>query len=216
LWPQAWWSSCKASAALHGSTGSRARSSGNASWRKRSWRLASLKSISDVTHIDLTEIGGCVYTVRRRLWPFRHRRLRRVVRYRLNEYPQGWGIQWSDRKGVVGQAMRDISPRHFDWREVAAAWNRPGNLPWEAYTSLSEAERMGFSYDEYRKVARKYSEGLAVPIVSNGQGRVLGVFAVDLPYTPGYELEPCRLDSPMVIRIATACAGMLRDMLEAD
>lgn len=140
--------------------------------------LASLKSISDVTHIDLTEIGGCVYTVRRRLWPFRPRRLRRVARYRLNEHPQGSGIQWSDRRGVVGQAMRDVAPRHFDWREVAAAWNRPENVPWEAHASLPEAARRGFSYDEFRKVARKYSEGLAVPIVSDGQGRFRGGLAV--------------------------------------
>ncbi len=176
--------------------------------------LASLKSIAQVTHLDLTRLGGSVYTVRPHHVLWRTRQLRRVLRYRLDEYPQGSGVKWSEGKGVVGWAVRDRSPRHFDWRHIAAVWNGPGLDAAAAYAALSEEERMGFSFDEFRKLARKYAEGVAVPIISDNSERILGVFAVDLPFVPGPENSLCRLDAPQVIQIAVACAGLLRDVLE--
>lgn len=181
--------------------------------------LASLKSVSDVTHVDLTTIGGCVYAVRRHAWPFRHRRLRRLVRYRLSEYPQGSGIKWTDRKGVVGQSLRDVAPRHFNWRQIAADWNDPRNVPRTAYDALPQAERMGFPFEEFRKVARKYSEGLAVPIVSDGSAcetpvlrawrqviPATGTTVFRCPIHGGGRLRPGR---PRTSSLRT-CAGCIR------
>ncbi|WP_434612779.1 hypothetical protein [Arthrobacter sp. A5] len=176
--------------------------------------LASLKSIGQITLLDLTALGGSLFVLPRHRWLWKRRHLTRRIRYRLNEYPQGSGIFWTEGKGAVGQAVRDLAPRHFDWRQVAATWNEPGIVPAEAYDALSKADRMGFSYDEFRKIAPKYAEGLAVPILSEDSERILGVFAVDVPYAPELKDQPCRLDSPQVIQIATACAGVLRDILD--
>ncbi len=101
--------------------------------------LASLKSVSHVTHVDLTTIGGCVYAVRGHAWPFRRRRL---GRYRLNEYPQGSGIMWTDRKGVVGQSLRDVAPRHFIWRRPVpdhGPWTNDGAPAREPRTRMSRS-----------------------------------------------------------------------------
>ncbi len=176
--------------------------------------LASLKSIGEITGLDLTTLGGSVFVLRHRRLIGTRRRLKRLIRYRLNEYPQGSGISWTRGKGAVGLSLKYRTPQHFDWRQLASDWNEPLNSPPDAYAALSPMQRMGFSYDEFCRLAPKYAEGLAVPILSEDSQHVLGVFAVDVPYAPENREQPCRLISPEVGQIATSCAGVLRDVLE--
>lgn len=180
--------------------------------------LACLKSIGEDSHIDPFTIGGSVYVFRRRRWWFsKKRRLKRIVRYRLNDYPQESVIAWTDKKGVVGKAATAALRSYVDWISIATDWNSGKALTVDQFSSLTKEERHGFSYDEYRQVASKYMEALAVPIVGSKQNpAVLGVLGIDLPYDEDRVGKPPALNGRRVTQFAYVCAATIQPFIDGD
>ncbi|NHW49195.1 hypothetical protein HAV21_20245 [Paenarthrobacter sp. MSM-2-10-13] len=164
--------------------------------------------------LDTFSLGASVYVYRRRGWFSSNRPMKRIRRYRLTEYPQESIISWSDSKGVVGKAARSGLPQHADWTKVSPRWNTTETSAVEAYNHLSQDDRWGFTFDEFRQVASKYVEALAVPILNQNGGKVLGVLSIDVPFQGGGQEYSCSLDSDAAKRIATVCAMGLREVID--
>lgn len=176
--------------------------------------LACLRALGEEsTSIDTFTLGASVYVYRRRGWFSGARPLKRIRRYRLAEYPQESLIKWSDRKGVIGKAATEGMFQHADWTKLSPLWNIDREAAEERYQHLSDAERWGFSRDEFRQVASKYVEAIAVPILNQDGSKVLGVLGIDVPYRDEREYSPV-LTSAAVKRVATACAIGLREVLD--
>lgn len=161
-------------------------------------------------------LGASVYVYQRNWWRLDKKRLRRVRRYRLTDDPQESLISWSDAKGVVGKAAREGLPQHADWTALAPVWNANGGASVESYAALPEADRWGFSFEEFRQVASKYVEALAVPIMNRQGTKVLGVLGLDVPYRADSRKNSCILNTDDARRVASTCAIGLREVLDGE
>jgi hypothetical protein len=176
--------------------------------------LACLRALGEESAaVDTFSLGASVYVYRRRKWFGMARPMKRIRRYRLAEYPQESLIKWSDGKGVIGKAAREGMPQHADWTKISSLWNTDKAAAEKAYHLLPEADRWGFSLGDFRQVASKYVEAIAVPILNQDGSKVLGVLGIDVPYRDEKEHSPV-LASAGAKRIATACAIGLREVLD--
>jgi hypothetical protein len=175
--------------------------------------LASLKSVCQVTGLDLTVVGGSVFVVRRRF--LRAPRLHRVERYRLSDYPQASKVDWVQGKGAIGLAWRDMTPHHVSWIGVVEG-SGDGPVTEAQFGALDPDLRYGFTFEEFRTVYDKYAEVLAVPIVSEDGSRCLGVYAIDVPRDPEGRQRGDELDNETCRVLATECAVVVRNVLTGD
>lgn len=140
--------------------------------------LPLLRSIARGNHLDITMLGASVFVVRRR-WIF-WSRLKRVERYRMSDLPQVSKVAWNRSKGAIGRAWRDPGIQHVDWRPIQARWGDGKVKTEQDWESVPEADRSGFSLEEFRIVVDKYAEILAIPMLTDS-GKCVGVLALDVP-----------------------------------
>lgn len=138
-----------------------------------------LVELEEATGVSTRQLGVSAYRLRRRVLPFRRRRLERLVRLQLVIRVTS-GIAWRTGVGVIGQCVE----RGEDVIENLAALD-------EQLAGVDEAEwktlpadlTFGLSFYEYAKVRGKYEVVLATPIITETPlgSRVIGCIAVDAP-----------------------------------
>jgi hypothetical protein len=119
---------------------------------------------------------------------------------------------WTSGKGAIGRAWQERRPVHCPWRPIAdALGNKP--ISEAEFSALTAEQTWGFTRDEFIGIVDKYAEVLAVPILSELGGSVLGVLSLDVPKRLG--LTDLILDSDDAEAVATAAVALIRDDLKA-
>lgn len=111
-------------------------------------------------------------------WRWRRHVLVRVMRFRLDDSPQPTAVFWEKDKGAVGKCWATSREAHCDWHEQAANHSASA-LSLADFKAIPEKLRDGFTHQEFVAIAQKYSEILAVPVLSDA-GVVVGVISVDI------------------------------------
>ena len=176
--------------------------------------LASLKAISVETGVDVWYLGGSVFLAKKRGLR-RESYLHRVVRYRLSDSPQPSSVNWTDKKGTIGEAWHHKNEVHNNWTKIA---ERHGgtDLSQVAFDKLPERTRSGFSVDEFRGISSKYAEILAVPIWNAEKTRCVGILSIDIPMTVEHSKLGTCLASKGSKEIVATCAAVLSELLDRN
>lgn len=148
---------------------------------------STLKTISDVTGLDVWSLGGSVFRPKKVgfLW-WRSLELDRVARVRLSDSPQATSVKWVPTKGVVGQVWQERRGKYISWKAVAERYPAEELTP-EAFATIREQTRSGFTFAEFRGIVEKYAEILGVPIWDSQQREVIGVLSIDVAMTDKHE-----------------------------
>jgi hypothetical protein len=146
--------------------------------------IGALNAVATARGIPLQCLGISVFAVRSRLGvkgyviPWEKRRLKRVFRFRLSDWPPRSAVNWSEGKGTIGECWGTGVKAFHDRREVAARFG--GRPPTESeFGVMSAAERSGFTRAEFVQTINKYGEILAVPIAKDHSGQIVGVLSID-------------------------------------
>lgn len=177
--------------------------------RARKAVLACLSTIATSEGLDVTEIGGSVFLVRRRHWWVRVPELRRVIRYRLRDAPQQSDVVWSSGKGVIGRAWLERRAIHENLRTVSERYGGASISP-EQFARVGPGARGAFTLAEFQSVVGKYAEVLGTPIWKNDQ--VIGVLSIDVPLSADHPSSGTCLDSKAAKEVAATCADTLADL----
>lgn len=144
-----------------------------------------LDSITDCRPIRMTMLGISVFVIKRkwvlkcRFVPWYEKRLRRLLRFRLSDYPAESRVDWSIGKGTIGECWATGEPVLHDRRSTAARYGKGHHPNEQEYAALSEEEHCSFSLPEFNQTIDKYGEILAVPIVAKHSGEQIGVLSID-------------------------------------
>lgn len=173
-----------------------------------------LAAIAHDSKHNMALLGVSVFAVRHRfvrngLKVNRVETLKRIVRFRMSDIPQPSKIAWVPSKGCIGEAWSTRRSSYIDWRPIADRHGGDQLVSEERYSRLSAKARAGFTYDEFRGIVDKYAEILAVPILSDPDGTVLGVVSFDRPRIDDEDPNPI-LDSPKARGSAELAAAALR------
>lgn len=162
--------------------------------------------VANATSIDQTIIGVGIFRVRRSLvyrkawwkrkwwkasawkdtsWPLHHVDfLDRVYRLRIDETIQASKVRWMKGKGALGGCLSAGLPwRYTNWSSIVARFTNP-DFTVADFNTLTEGEKAGFTYAEFAGIMHKYSEVLAMRVMSEGGGSIIGVIVIDRPYDP--------------------------------
>lgn len=134
-----------------------------------------------------------------------------VRRVRLNAHPQPTSVEWTTGKGAIGQVWSTGAYTHVDWSPIAKRHGGPTPITRAKFDSLPARTRVGFSYDEFVSIVGKYGEILAVPIMSDGGAKILGVIAIDRPYDPT-KMSAMLDDSDIRQWVTVAAASIAPDL----
>lgn len=138
-----------------------------------------LVELEEATGVSTRQLGVSAYRLRRRILPFRRRRLERLVRLQLVIRVTS-GIAWRSGVGVIGQCVE----RGADIVENLAALDEQlADVDEMEWKTLPADLTYGLSFREYAKVRGKYEVVLATPIIKESPlgSRVIGCIAVDAP-----------------------------------
>lgn len=153
--------------------------------------VGALVQIAEECRLELSVIGGSVFRVQRRfVWchwkkvphPRRMQVLTRTVRFRLRDYPQASKVLWTTGKGPIGDVLRNRAPRHVHWAPIAKKYAKDPPITREAFKKIPKKTRDCFTYDEFVEIVGRYAEVLAVPILSEDGGKLLGIISIDRPH----------------------------------
>lgn len=138
-----------------------------------------LVELEEATGVSARQLGVSAYRLRRRVLPFRRRRLERLVRLQLVIRVTS-GIAWRTGVGVIGQCVE----RGEDVIENLAALDEQlADVDEAEWKTLPADLTFGLSFREYAKVRGKFEVVLATPIITETPlgSRVIGCIAVDSP-----------------------------------
>jgi hypothetical protein len=155
--------------------------------RARMYRpmFIALVSVAEARSMQTFKFGVSVFRIKP-CWylhwhviPWRQERLVRLVRLRLSDNPNESEVVWTKGKGAIGECWANKVPVLHDRRRAAATFGRD-HYPSEAeFAQLSSEERRGMTRSEFVETIDKYGEILAVPIVEQHSGKILGVLSID-------------------------------------
>ncbi|PVA92257.1 hypothetical protein DDK01_20400 [Mycobacteroides abscessus] len=147
--------------------------------------VSALVAVQKVRPVDIEHLGVSVFGVHRR-WVFRYRvfpwyekHLKRLLRFRLSDYPPASDVSWTKGKGAIGECWAKKIRVLDDRRETAEAFGDPRHATEAMFRSLTEQQRCGFNFQEFVQTIGKYGEVLAVPIRANHTGELVGVLSLD-------------------------------------
>lgn len=181
--------------------------------------IGALNAVTTARPVGLPALGISVFAVKRswflrwHLVPWRKARLKRLFRFRLSEHPAESKVDWTIGKGTIGECWKDGVPVLHDRRQVAAQYGR-GNYPADeqAFSMLTDAERCGFTRDEFVQTIDKYGEILAVPVKARHAGDLIGVLSIDcLASSYVSPTAPSVLHGGDIEEIAGGAAWLIRD-----
>ena len=124
---------------------------------------------SDEVGLTMGEVGVSVFVVQRKTaspWrPF----LKRVAKVRPWATIAPSRITWRKNKGVIGRCWAEENPVVKYTRETYQPYLNAGEKGWE---QAGEDVRMGLKFKEFQRIKGKYSAAVAVPIMSEKDGKV--------------------------------------------
>jgi hypothetical protein len=178
--------------------------------------------VHGITGLDMLTIGVSVFRARRRpalkcaLWPFfmKVHHLERVERFRLTDIPQPSKVKWMAGKGAIGKCLETRRRVHKNWSPIVLRLQDHDVLTVDEYRQIPEADRDGFTYDEFVGIMDKYAEVLALPIMSAGGGEIVGVIAIDRPFDPE-RVTPLLNNLKVRDAVETAAATISADVASA-
>jgi hypothetical protein len=138
-----------------------------------------LLGLEEATGISTRNLGVSAYRLRRKILPFRKRRLERLVRMQLIIRVAS-GIAWREGVGVIGQC---VERREDIIENLATLDAQLGDITPAEWKQLPTDLTYGLSYDEYARVRGKYEVILATPMIRETPlgSRVIGCIAIDAP-----------------------------------
>lgn len=143
------------------------------------------------------------------------RKLKRIVRFRPSGYPQQSGVRWTPEKGAVGECWTRQRSARRDWNAVARRWGGD-EVSEERFKQIPPGTREGFEYDEFTRIAGKYSEIVAEPIWHTGKERlIIGVLAIDRSYLAEDASFKAHLTTSEKLQIAAATASTVGGILSS-
>lgn len=143
---------------------------------------AALRQLVGTRELRLEDLGANIYLAER--WQrFKSTppstKLERVARYRPIGYPQQSGVDWTEKKGAVGECWRVRRPVYKDWHAIANRY-AGSELTEGAFDKIPEETRSGFDFRDFQAIVGKYDEIVTEPIWHPGKPDVMiGVLAID-------------------------------------
>lgn len=138
--------------------------------------------VKETTKLPLEHVGASVWLVRSFppwLWS---KRLDRIVRFRISDYPPPSDIDWTPGKGTIGRCWKEARPKHQSWRELIRKYGSdPTEGQWAEMEEQGEVARAGLSMADFKALFGKYSEVYAYPIQDRRGSAVIGVVSIDIP-----------------------------------
>lgn len=177
--------------------------------RARKAVLACLITVATSVGLDVTEIGGSVFLVKRRQWYSSEKRLRRVIRHRLRDFPQQSTVEWTKGKGAIGTAWQERRAVHVNLRALSEKYAGV-TIDQAQFGKLSAEARGTFQHSEFQSVVGKYAEVLATPIWRKNE--IVGVLAIDVPVHTEHAAAGSSLDSRVAKEVAAHCADTLAEV----
>lgn len=152
--------------------------------------VTALYLISQKTDVDLIHFGASIFCLRR-YWTFRRcgipvpwlpwyeERLHRVLRFRISDRPQESNVKWTRGKGTIGECWEENVAKLHDRRPTAAQFGGANHPDDWTFSRLKHDQHCNFTRDEFVQMIDKYGEILAVPIVREHAGELIGVLSID-------------------------------------
>lgn len=178
-----------------------------------------LVEIADVNNVRVQHLGASVFVPRRRLVrtdkEVLNRRIQqvlvRVMRFRLDEHPQRTPITWARGKGAVGSCWTSARTVHRPWHLQAENHSSP-ELSRVEFEQIEDDLRDNFTHREFVAIANKYSEVLAVPVLSEA-AEIVGIISIDVAHRAG--IVNNILNDTDIEAQADAAATLIRDDLRS-
>ena len=175
--------------------------------RSRQALVAAYLAISAELQAEPLSLGLHAYVVQHQLAPPFAPYLGPVARFRLGPRPPSSRIVWRRGVGVIGTAWRRAQPVGMD---LGGLRDAAGTA--RGWRSLSDADRLGLTWDEFDFLAAHYGSVVAVPIAAV-RDPSLTVGCVALDATPGVALND--LATPEVLAVLGETATVLAEELAA-
>ncbi len=169
-----------------------------------------LKTISEVTGLDVWSLGGSVFVPRKRR--LREQTLERIARVRLSDSPQATVVKWVPGKGVVGQVWKERRNNHKNWKAIAERYPAD-SITEESFETIPDSARCGFTFEEFRAIVDKYAEIRGVLIWDESQKNIIGVLSIDVAMTDSHASLGLCLDSRESKETAERGAALLSNVL---
>lgn len=179
--------------------------------RIRLFLLPVIREVARRHSLDVTLLGASVFRVRRHFWRPWRKRLERVDRYRMSDFPQQSKVVWVSGKGAIGEAWRKVAIEHVDWKPIQARWGN-GRIKTDAdWAAVPETDRWGMTRDEFMNIVDKYSEILAVPLLGANSTKCSGVLSLDVPIRAN--VGSLVLGDDDIVEKATEAAAVIHNVL---
>ena len=133
--------------------------------------VALLVQLAREKSVAIEHLGASVFVPRRVFyregWRIRYAKvLVRILRFRLDDHPQPSNVRWTKGKGAVGECWKKGRVIHRDWRRTRTRFGRE-TLTEAQFADVPDHAKDNFRFEEFRSIADKYSEVLAVPVLSD-------------------------------------------------
>ena len=151
---------------------------------------------------DWEKTGVQAFVLKRRWsgWRVRQEHVR-LAKVRI-AYVRASGIRWTRGKGAIGRCWATNSPQYID---VDCHFAQYAGYDTYRWSTLSEDERIGLSFEDFQQLEGKYGTVAAMPITTH-DGRYIGCVTADAP--PGADLP--REEGFDALEIA---AGVVNELL---
>jgi hypothetical protein len=181
--------------------------------------ITALYLITKERDVDLLSLGASVFNIRRywtlrwKVIPWREHRLHRILRSRLSDRPQESRVNWTKGKGAIGECWARNLPVLHDRRAAIVRFGRDHHPTDDlAFSQLTREQHCGLSREEFAQTIDKYGEILAVPIVMEHTGRLIGVLSIDCRADAYPDLDsPSVLAGDNIEEFAIRAARLVRD-----
>lgn len=167
-----------------------------------------LVDVSEASRVRIRDLGVSLFANRSALRRFSRPRIVRVARFRLDDQYQASQVAWAPGKGAVGKCWKREVQIYRNWSRQNE--HDPQLLSAEQFRDLDDEVRDGFDYKEFLRLANKYREVLAVPLLSES-GAMMGVISIDV--VRGARADEGVLGSDEVSGPVHASASIIRDDL---
>lgn len=179
--------------------------------------IGALNAVATARDVPLESLGISVFAIRKYLgmkWyliPWLKQRLKRVFRFRLSDYPPESNVRWTKGKGTIGDCWQTGVAALHDRRPTAKRYGKGHHPTEQEFSTMSAADRSGFTRTQFIQTIDKYGEILAVPIVKRNTGALLGVLSIDCLASAYAERKTSVLGGAAIEEIAGGAAFTVRD-----
>jgi len=140
--------------------------------------------------------------------------LKRLNRFRPDDYPQSSGISWTGSIGSLGKCWTTMKADYHNGYRIAVKWGSV-EITEKAFGDISAKTRGEFTREQFSRIVGKYSEIRAIPIMHSdvNNGSMIGVLTIDRVYDPAQTNFIPRLDRDSTLRRGVAAASLVSSTL---